>query len=62
MEVWRDIPGFVRLYQISNKGRLKSLSRLDARGHTLHGRIIKLGSTKGYLNAKLCRKGKAKSF
>lgn len=34
-EVWRDIPGYEGLYQISSLGRVKSLSRKVARGSHL---------------------------
>lgn len=27
-EIWKDIPGYVGIYQVSNYGRIKSLSRL----------------------------------
>ena len=42
MEVWKDIPGYEGKYQVSNKGRVKSLSRKDAKGQSLPERILKL--------------------
>lgn len=27
-EIWKDIPGYVGIYQVSNYGHIKSLSRL----------------------------------
>lgn len=27
-EIWKDIPGYAGIYQVSNYGRIKSLSRL----------------------------------
>lgn len=30
-EIWRDIPNYEGLYQISDKGRVKSLSRFKER-------------------------------
>jgi len=27
MEIWKDVPGFVGQYQVSNKGRVRSLDR-----------------------------------
>lgn len=30
-EIWKDIPGFERLYQVSNLGRVKSLQRVITR-------------------------------
>ena len=28
MEIWKDIPGYEGMYQVSNKGRVKSLTRI----------------------------------
>lgn len=39
-EIWRDIPNYEG-YQISNLGRVKSLERIDARGHRLKEKILK---------------------
>ena len=41
MEEWKDIKGYEGLYQISNLGRVKSLSRIDSRGHKLNEKILK---------------------
>lgn len=30
-EIWKDIPGFEGLYQVSNLGRVKSLQRVITR-------------------------------
>ena len=32
MEIWKDIPGYQGLYQVSNYGRVKSLERLVKNG------------------------------
>lgn len=52
-EVWKEIPGWNELYAISNKGRVKSLSRyktIGARGLKLMPEIIrKQNLCKGYL-------------
>lgn len=39
-EIWKDIPGYVGCYQVSNKGRVKSLSRLAYAGSTAGQRRI----------------------
>lgn len=45
MEIWRDIEGFEGLYQVSNKGRVKSLARY----HVRNDRIMKTSYDKdGY--------------
>lgn len=40
-EEWRDIPGYERLYQVSNKGRVKRLERISLQKHLLPERILK---------------------
>lgn len=40
-EVWRDIPGYIGYYQVSNRGRVRSLERVVAQGQRiLRGRIM----------------------
>lgn len=45
-ETWKDAPGHEGAYEVSNLGRVRSVSRLlhyqDGRTRTLTGRIIKL--------------------
>ena len=53
-EIWKDIPKYEGLYQVSNLGRVKSL---------IYGkeRIMKLSKDKdGYLQVQLSKKGKTK--
>lgn len=53
-EIWKPIKGFEALYEVSNKGRVRSLC-----GRYGYRRIIKLGNgSRGYLNVCLCDKGK----
>lgn len=63
-EIWKDIEGYEGLYQISNFGRVKSLSRLNHCGHKgskplrINEYIRKPQITpKGYLNIKLSKDG-----
>ena len=51
-EVWRDVAGYEGLYQISNKGRLKSTKR-----HGTLGGIIKLYCHNGYMQTGLYKNG-----
>ena len=51
MEIWRDIEGYEGLYQISNKGRVKSLKWGKER-------ILRPGlNMSGYLVVTLCKNG-----
>jgi len=64
-EIWRDIPGYEGVYQASNTGRIKSLSRIVSIGE--NKRIIPEKiltpekSVHGYLRVKLSN-GKSKRF
>ena len=40
-EVWKDIYGYEGMYQVSNKGRIKSCERIDALGRFWTARILK---------------------
>lgn len=58
-EIWKDIPGYVGIYQVSNYGRIKSLSRLIYRKNgqisKTQGKILSPGIDKyGYYIVVLC--------
>jgi hypothetical protein len=63
-EQWRDIPGHEGAYQVSDQGRVQSLTRswiqISRHGtpymHTMHGRLLKPGPTpSGHLSVALGR-------
>lgn len=63
MEEWKDIEGYEGLYQVSNLGKVKSLSRIiirsNGRQHTVKEKYIKQFQDKcGYMVAYLCKCGK----
>lgn len=64
-EIWKDIPGYEGLYQVSNHGRVKSLERwVQNHGKTQHHpEIIKNPSRKsnGYLTLQLYKDNKPKN-
>ena len=65
MEEFRDIPGYEGMYQVSNEGRVKSLSRVRSNGsgtYVTKERILKQNLVKGYSLITLCKEGKTKSF
>lgn len=61
-EIWKDIQGYEGMYQISNLGRVKSLSREMWNGYNFWAseeRILKQSlDRKGYLKVTLCLDGK----
>lgn len=65
-EIWKDVKGFESYYQISNYGKVKSLSRI-CRANTCGIRNIKekilsmCQSKNGYYTVILCKNGKHKS-
>lgn len=65
-EIWKDIEGYERYYQVSNLGRVKSLARIVKRkfnNYTVRERILKARPDKdGYKYLVLCISCKAKTF
>ena len=67
-EIWKDIAGYEGLYQISNKGRVKSLNRLVKdttrdRVQKIKGRILKYcDNGKGYKLVYLNKNRKRKNY
>lgn len=58
-EIWKDVPGYAGIYQVSNLGRVKSLSRLVYRKNgqiaKIKGRILSHGTDRyGYHIVVLC--------
>lgn len=69
-EIWKDIKGYEKLYQVSNLGSVKSLSKFvknnksySSIGYITKEKILKqFRNRKGYLVVSLCRDGKQKTF
>lgn len=58
-EIWKDIKEYEGLYQVSNKGNVKSLNY----NHTKEEKILRLGVDRnGYLIVNLYKNGKCKSL
>jgi hypothetical protein len=65
-EIFKDIPGYEGLYQVSNLGNVKSLERqILCRGKyptIIKEKLLKSGKDKdGYLMTNLCKNGKMKT-
>ena len=66
-EIWKDIPNYEGLYQVSNLGRVKGLDRTvcgkDGKSYTKRGKILKnkMG-TNGYHYVCLYKNNKQKTF
>jgi hypothetical protein len=66
-EIWKDVPGYEDLYQVSNMGRVYSLPKewTGSKGIKLShkGKLLKVGYTKnGYLKVDLSKNLKKKYF
>lgn len=59
-EIWKDIPGYVGLYQVSNIGRIKSISHyVDDKGgkRLIKEKIKQYGIVDGYYRVQLNKNG-----
>lgn len=65
LEKWKDINGYRGMYQVSNKGRVKSLERRVECGkgyRDLHSKILKPNNSDGYLFVVLHKGNKRKQY
>ena len=65
MEIWKDIEGYVGLYQVSNMGRVKSLPKKKGRGegYIKQEELLSCSKTgRGYPHVVLCKDSKTKTF
>lgn len=59
-EHWKPIQNFEGYYDVSDRGRVHSLDRVDGQGRNWKGRILKpkgRKNNKGYVNVALCKDG-----
>ena len=66
VEIWKDIPGYEGLYQVSSLGRVKSLPKewIAGQGRKIkhNGKIMKLGTSRGgYLVTVFVKNSKRKT-
>jgi hypothetical protein len=62
-EIFKDIPNFEGVYQISNLGRVKSLSRTCFDGRKVRERFLKPSkNARRYLTVRLCKNGLPNTF
>ena len=70
MEEWRDVEGFEGLYQVSNKGKVRSLDRTVTTSRygkplsmTKRGKVLKtITDRRGYIGVQLSKEGKPYTF
>lgn len=61
-EVWKDIPDYEGIYQVSNKGRIKSLARIVGNCKRKDKIIIPKDNGTGYYKVNLYKNGKSKNY
>ena len=62
-EIWKSVTGFGGYYEVSDKGAVRSLGRVDSGGYRRRGRTMKLGRHGyGYAQVRLSRDGKSKNY
>ena len=59
MEIFKPVRGYSGLYEVSNKGRVRSLDRIGIDGRRLRGKMMRpnVHPAKGYVRAHLYRGG-----
>lgn len=69
VEIWKDVPEYEDLYEVSNKGKVRSLSRIvtrkDGRKTRISERILKAirdGQVNSYPSVTLHKQGRCQSF
>ena len=62
LEIWKDIPEYENLYQISNLGRVKSLSRRNKKRVNQEKFMKLILNSYGYYQVWLCKNNQSKGF
>lgn len=61
-EIWKDIPEYEGLYQISNNKRIRRLETIGKDGRILMPKILKKSNNNGYEVIELRKNGKKKVY
>ena len=60
-EEWRPVAGYEGIYEVSSRGRVRSLPRVDSRGRRNRGRYLAvINHPSGHKQVKLSREGTSK--
>ena len=59
-ELWRPVKGYEGLYEVSNKGRVRSVERIDARGQHRKSKIMSVKKYKTLRKLHFSEMGKAR--
>ena len=61
-EIWKPIKGYKGFYEVSNKGRVRSVERRDARGQLRKSKIMSVKKIQNAKKVTFFRDGKSKTF
>lgn len=61
-ELWKPIKGYEGFYEVSSKGRVRSVERIDARGQHRKSKIMSVKKIQNAKKATFFRDGKSKTF
>lgn len=61
-EVWKPVKGYEGLYEVSNKGRVRSVERRDARGQLRKSKIMSVKKVRNTKKVTFFRDGKRKTI
>ncbi|MDQ1111180.1 hypothetical protein QE418_000628 [Microbacterium testaceum] len=59
-EWWHPVVGYEGAYEVSSRGRVRGLPRLDARGRSIRGRVLR-PTGRPYLSVSLCQGGRPRT-
>lgn len=62
VEIFKPVAGYEGFYEVSNRGRVRSLDRLDAEGKRVKGRLIGSPGGDGRRELTLCKNGTKKKM
>jgi hypothetical protein len=62
-EQWKAVPGYEHAYEVSDLGRVRSVARIDSRGHGRKEKLLAPGraNTHGHLSVSLSANGVSRS-
>lgn len=60
--IWKPVDGYEGLYEVSNKGQVRSVERVNHNGHKYKGQILRCRAINDYLAVTLSKNGIEKQF
>ncbi|HCT82925.1 NUMOD4 domain-containing protein [Streptococcus sp.] len=61
-ELWKPVKGYEGFYEVSNKGRVRSVERIDARGQHRKSKIMSVKKIQNAKKVTFFRDGRSKTF